>query len=159
MPEMEEPLESRALQLSRCIEESRRAYSALLEIEREQRQLIDQQELLKTAEKIDEKRSLLEEIEIRGKELQAQHEAWQAVRHKAPESLRQHLQEQVQQLQSVISELLNLQKENEEKLNQHGEEIHRKLVEIQKKKSVNFEYQRRRAGDAYGKSGFYDKKT
>ncbi len=148
-------LEECALILSQRLAESHGLYMRLLTIEREQEVLIDQGQIEETAARIDEKQALLSHIQLSDES----NKVWQEVRNQAPDSLRGRLQGQVDDLQNAISQILELQKKNEEKLRQHGEEISSKLQEIRMKRSANRGYQQRAAQDAYGRSKFYDKRS
>ena len=150
-------LEKQALLFSQSLETSLKAYQRLLDLEKEQAQSIEQADLEGVAAKIDSKNSLLEELKKTDKDLHDQHLLWQQVRDQAPESLRDRLQGQVHSLQQAMTELLEQQKANEENLQKHGEEIHRKLKELNRGRQAQKGYRQRAAGEAYSQSKFYDK--
>jgi len=152
-------LEERALRLSRCLADSEKAYSSLLKLEKEQNRLIQTADIEGTAAKIDEKNQAIEKIQEEEKRLHQEHVSWQAVRERAPADLRERLQRQLESLQTVISELLEVQNANEVELRKYGKEISGKLIEIQRNRAAHRGYQQRLAGDAYQKSKFYDKNT
>jgi uncharacterized FlaG/YvyC family protein len=56
-----------------------------------------------------------------------------------------------------MTQLLERQKSNEENLQKHGEEINRKLKELNRGKAARQGYRQRAAGEAYSQSKFYDK--
>lgn len=152
-------LEEQALALSTCIADSHRAYQGLMQLEKEQGELIASEDLEGAAAKIAEKNRLLATIRAHDERLHQQHIAWQAVRDEAPTALRERLQAQVGELQSLMTELLEIQTSNEESLKMHGDSINAKLLDLQKKKAANKGYQQQRAGDAYNKTKFYDKES
>jgi hypothetical protein len=152
-------LEECALTLSQRLAESHALYTRLLALEREQEVFIEQGEIEETAARIDDKQALLSQIQTSDRNLHESNQAWQAVRDQAPGPLRERLQRQVEDLQKAISQILDLQKKNEDKLRQHGDEINRKLQEIRQKRTANRGYQQRAAQDAYGRSKFYDKRS
>jgi hypothetical protein len=159
MDDSKPPLEERALALSTCIAESHRAYQGLLELEKEQGCLIASEDLEGAAAKIAEKNHLLATIRACDERLHHQHIAWQSVRDEAPAALRERLQQQVNGLQALMTELLEAQTRNEENLKDHGEAINSKLMDLQKKKAATRGYQQQRAGDAYNKTKFYDSES
>lgn len=150
-------LAERAGTLSACLAESKSAYSVLLDLEKQQQTLIEAESIEGVADKIAEKQAMLSQIQTADKRLHHGLASWQEVKDQAPDALRERLQSQVDLLQSVMSELLDVQRHNEESLKKHGEEISQKLREIQKNKTAHRGYQHRAAEDAYGKSKFYDK--
>lgn len=152
-------LEECALTFSQRLAESLALYNQLLTLEREQAVLIEQGELEGTAAGIDQKQVVLSRIQTSDKRLHETNRIWQEVRSQAPAPLRERLQGQVDALQKVISDILELQKMNEGKLRQHGEDISRRLKEIRNKRTANRGYQQRAAQDAYGRSKFYDKRS
>ncbi len=155
----EPSLEECALTLSRRLAESHALYAQLLAIEREQETSIDQGEIEETAARIDQKQTLLSQIQHSDRQLHESNRIWQSVREQAPAPLRERLQRQVEDLQNVISQILDLQKKNEEKLRQQGEAISQKLQEIRKNRNASQGYQKRAAHNAYERSKFYDKKS
>lgn len=152
-------LEECALTLSQRLAESHALYTQLFAIEQEQEVSIDQGEIEETAARIDQKQTLISRIQDSDRQLHESNRVWQAVRDQAPHPLRERLQGQVDDLQNVISQILDLQKRNEEKLRQHGAAISQKLQEIRKNRPASRGYQKRAAQDAYGRSKFYDKKS
>lgn len=159
MAEETESLEVRAERLSKSLEESKEAYCALLELEREQGALIESSDLEGVAERISLKQALLESIQGIDDRLHREHRAWQEVRESAPIELRERLQEQVEGLRAVMARILDLQQSNEQNLRLHGEELSGKLREIQQRKSAHRGYQQRAAKDAYARSKFYDRSS
>ncbi|MCA9434635.1 MAG: hypothetical protein KC978_02545, partial [Candidatus Omnitrophica bacterium] len=135
-----------------------KAYRRLLEIENEQAASIGESNIEAVAAKIDSKNTLLQDLQKIDKDLHEQHLLWQQVREQAPPELRERLQSQVSALQEAMTQLLELQKTNEEELKKHGDEINRKLKEINRGKSAHKGYQQKAATDAYQKSKFYDQK-
>lgn len=156
MDEGKDRLQKTATLFSVSLAESRDAYNALLDLEKEQQTLIENVDFDGAARKISEKHSLLDTIEKRVADLQIVHEQWQSERDLAPESLRDYLQIQVEALREVISAIIGIQKSNEEKLKEHGEEINRKLRDLQREKNVHRNYRRQVANHAYDRSKFYD---
>lgn len=152
-------IQERAFALSARLAESRDAYAALLALEQEQNRLIEESDLDGAAAKIEEKNSLLSQIQEKDQLLHAENEGWQPYREEAPSALRDRLREQVESLGALMTKLLQIQSENEEKLTAHGDVISAKLVELQKKKSAHKGYQQRLAGDAYQQAKFYDKNS
>jgi hypothetical protein len=152
-------IQERALALSARLAESHEAYTALLALEREQNRLIEDSDLDGAAAKIEEKNALIARIQEKDRLLHAENEGWQPYREEAPNPLRDRLREQVDSLGAVMTQLLQIQSENEEKLNAHGDVLSAKLVELQKKKSAHKGYQQRMAGDAYQSAKFYDKNS
>ncbi len=159
MTEENESLEVRAEKLSRSLDESREGYCALLELEREQRVLIDSADLEGVAERISRKQTLLESLQCIDERLHRDHRAWQEVRESAPAELREGLQGQVDHLRAVMAQILELQQNNEQNLRLHGEQLSEKLREIQQRKSAHRGYQQRAAKDAYTRSKFYDRSS
>lgn len=152
-------LEGLALGLSESLARSRSAYSALLELEREQERLIRAEDFEGAADKIAEKQSMLDEVQSADHRLHFHLEQWQPVKDQAPEMLRERLQAQVESLQGVMSEILQVQKTNEEGLRKYGDEISAKLRDLHKNKSAQRGYQQRTANDAYQRSKFYDQSS
>ena len=156
MKEGKVSLEKQALLFSKSLESSLKAYQQLLQLEKDQSESIAVSDFEAVAAKIESKNSLLEGLKKIDRDLHDQHLLWQQVRDEAPEPLRERLREQVENLQQAMTELLDQQKLNEENLQKHGDEIHRKLKEINRGKKVNRGYRQRAAGQAYGQSKFYD---
>ncbi len=152
-------LEECALTFSQRLAESHDLYNQLLTLEREQAVLIEQGEIEGTAAGIVAKQAILSQVQICDRKLHEANRIWQEVRDQASGPLRERLQGQVDDLQKVISQILDLQKKNEEILRQHGEDISRRLKEIRKKRTANRGYQQRAAQDAYGRAKFYDKRS
>ncbi len=150
-------LETQALRFSRSLESSLKAYQRLLELEKEQSSSIEAADIEAVATKIESKNSLLAELKQTDKELHDQHLLWQQVRDQAPDPLRERLQNQVNTLQEAMTQLLDQQKSNEKSLQKHGEEINRRLKELNRGKEVQKGYRQRAAGEAYSQSKFYDK--
>lgn len=157
--DQESPLVRCALSLSQSLSKSLESYSLLLSLEKEQQTLIENGDLEGAANRIAQKQDLLVAIQNADQNLQEEYKAWQEVRSSAPENLRDRLQEQVDSLQQVISEILAIQKSNEANLHQHAEEIGQKLKDIQQRRTAHRGYQQRAAQDAYGKSRYYDNNT
>ncbi len=157
--DQESPLVRCALSLSQSLANSLESYSRLLGLEKEQQSLIETGDLEGAATRIAQKQELLAAIQTVDQHLQEEYKAWLEVRSMAPENLRERLQEQVDNLQKVISEILAIQKSNEENLHPHADEIGQKLKEIQQRRTAHRGYQQRAAQDAYGKSRYYDKNS
>ena len=152
-------LEECALSLSKRLAESHEAYSSLLDLEQHQQTLIEAGEIEGTASLIADKQALLSNLQTSDERLQRENKAWQEVRDQATAPLRERLQQQVDDLQAVISQILELQKRNEEALREHGDAINQKLQEIQKQRAAHRGYQHNAAKDAYARSRFYDKSS
>lgn len=159
MDEGKSALEEYALELSQRLAASKEGYSRLLNLEQDQQLLIRAEDFDGVAAKIAEKQNLLEDIQKIDHALHHSLSSWQQVRDDAPSILREHLQVQVDSLQSVMTDLLNLQKSNEEVIRSHSEAINSRLREIQKGRTAQQGYQRRAAQDAYSQAKFYDKNT
>ena len=156
MEEGKPTLQQTATLFSASLAESRTAYEALLDLEREQERLIEDLDFEGAARKISEKHTLLSTIERRVADLQGYHDEWQSERDSAPAALRDHLQSQVEALQEVISAILKVQNSNEEKLKEHSEVINQKLRDIQREKNAHRNYRQQAASRAYDQSKFYD---
>lgn len=159
MNQSQSNLQDCAQKLSQCLAESCSAYQSLLELEKQQSELIAAEDWEGTAEKISEKNSLMAQIEERDHHLYQAHQSWQTYRDEAPEALRTHLQEQLDQLQTVVSQLMEQQSSNEARIKAEGQTVSRKLKELQQSKQAQQSYRTKAAGDAYRRSRFYDKST
>jgi SOS response regulatory protein OraA/RecX len=160
MSESDQPsLERCAYQLSQSLSESRKAYEQWLQLELQEKELVAQEDIDGIAEKISEIQDLLAVVQSIDTKLHDEHTNWQAVRDQAPVGLREHLQQQVDSLQAVIAEILELHKENEDKIREYSTQINQKLQDLQKRRTAHRGYQQRSAKDAYERSRFYDKNS